>query len=214
MKRWMLALMVLLLLTSRVNAAPGDYILRPFDELSINVFGYPELSFPGQGNPNSITIRSDGKFAYPLVGEVQAEGMKTENLTNILQESLTKYYFNPRVTINLLKFSTERVYILGEVNQPGLYELDKSRNLMDAIAAAKGWTKEAAKTKVFIIHKDPKIEPIRVNLLDLLNKGDVSKNLRLQEGDIVYFTGNHRIDFARDILPLTQVFYNVDQSRK
>ncbi|MBP2663810.1 MAG: kpsD 1 [Firmicutes bacterium] len=212
MKRWMLALVVMLLLMPRVNASSGEYLIRPSDVLSVSVFGYPELSFPAPGNPDSITIRSDGKFAFPLVGEIEAEGLTPQNLAELLHELLGKYYVNPRVTVNVQRFSTERVYVVGEVNVPGLYELDKSRNLMDAIGAAKGWTKDAAKTKVFIIRKAQKAEPIRVNLLDLLKKGDVSKNPRLQEGDIVYLTENHRIDFARDILPLTQIFYNLDNT--
>jgi len=113
------------------------------------------------------------------------------------------------VTVNVTRFSTERVYVVGEVTAPGLYELDKSRNLMDAIGAAKGWTKDAAKTKVFLIHKDQVGEPLRVNLMELLKKGDVSKNPLLREGDIVYLTENNRIDITRDIVPLTQIFYNL-----
>ncbi len=83
---------------------------------------------------------------------------------------------------------------------------------MDAIGAAKGWTKDAAKTKVFIIHKDHKGEAVRVNLMELLKKADVSKNPRLQEGDIVYLTENNRIDITKDILPLTQIYYNLKTS--
>jgi len=211
-KRWMFALTVLLLLllAPRVNAATGDYILHPSDELTINVFGCPELSFPAPGNPDSITIRSDGKISFPLVGEVKAEGLTTQDLAELLDKSLKKYYVNPVVTVNVLHFSTQRVYVFGEVNAPGLYELDKSRNLLDAIGAAKGWTKEAAKTKVFVIRKNQTDHPIRVNLLDLLNKGNLSENLCLQEGDIIYLTENHRIDVTKDILPWTQVYYNLE----
>lgn len=212
MKRWTLVLAVVLLLLSGGNAASSEYVLRPADVLSVNVFGYPELSFPAPGNPDSIIIRSDGKFEFPLLGEIEAAGLSPEQLASLLRERLGRYYVNPRVTVNLLRFSTERVYVVGEVNAPGQYELDKSRNLMDAIGAAKGWTKDAAKTKVFIIHKNQQDKPVRVNLMDLLNKGDVSKNLLLQEGDIVYLTDNHRIDIVRDVLPLTQIYYNLHTS--
>jgi polysaccharide export outer membrane protein len=130
----------------------------------------------------------------------------------MINELLGQYYVNPKVTVNVLRFSTERVYVIGEVNAPGLYELDKSRNLMDAIGAAKGWTKDAAKTKVFVIHKDHKGDAIRVNLLELLKKADVSKNVSLHEGDIVFLTKNNRIDIVNDILPLTQLYYNLKTS--
>ena len=207
--RLILILVGVLLLTVPVGAASGEYVLRSGDVVSINVFGYPELSFPAAGNPDPLTIRSDGRFAFPLVGEIKAEGMTPQALAQIVYERLAKYYVNPKITVNVVRFSTERVYVVGQVNMPGLYELDKSRNLMDAIGAAKGWTKDAAKKKVFIIHKDHQGEPLRVNLMDLLKKGDVSKNILLKEGDIVYLTENHRIDITQDVYPLTSIIYNL-----
>ena len=196
-------------MTSNVNAASTEYLLRQGDVISIKVFGQPDLSFPAPGNPDFLTIRPDGCFAYPFAGEVKAEGLSPSGLAQLIYSLLSKYYVDPSVTVNVVKFSTERVYVMGEVNAPGLYELDKSRNLMDAIGVAKGWTKDAAKTKVFIIHKDKNGEPQRINLMDLLKKGDIAKNIRLQEGDIVYLTGNNRISIVNDILPLTQVYYNL-----
>lgn len=213
MKRWLFTLALMLLLTPSVNAEPTEYTLYPADVISINVFGYPELSFPSPGNPDSVTIRSDGKFGFPLIGEIEATGKSPQELARLIAGLLGKYYVDPQVTVNVLRFRTERVYVLGEVNAPGLYELDKSRNLLDAIGAAKGYTQDAAKTKIFIIRKDQQGKPIRINLMELLNKGDVSKNPRLQEGDIVYLTQNHRIDIAKDILPLTQIYYNVKDDR-
>ena len=209
LKRWLILLALAATLLPNLLASASEYILRPGDVVSVNVFGYPELSYPAPGNPESITIRPDGKFAYPLVGEITAEGLSPQGLAQTINTLLGKYYVAPRVTVNVTRFSTERVYVVGEVTAPGLYELDKSRNLMDAIGAAKGWTKDAAKTKVFLIHKDQVGEPLRVNLMELLKKGDVSKNPLLREGDIVYLTENNRIDITRDILPLTQIFYNL-----
>ena len=210
MKRLFFAILVLALLVSRAEAAAAEYILQPLDVVTINVFGYPELSYPAAGNPDAITIRSDGKFLYPLAGEIQAEGLTPVALAQEIQQALAQYFVNPQVTVNLLKFSTERVYVLGEVNQPGLYELDKSRTLIDAVSAAKGWTKDAAKTKVFIIRKDQNGKPpLKINLMSLLKEGDTSKNYPLQQGDVVYLTENHRIDFARDIVPLINAAYMI-----
>lgn len=209
MKRLLLLLLLLLSLSSDGYAATGEYILHPNDTISIHIFGYSDLSFPSVSNQFPLTIRPDGKIAYPFLGEIQASGLSPQAFAQMIYEKLSVYYVNPKVTVNVVHFSTERVYVVGEVNAPGLYELDKSRNLMDAIGAAKGWTKDAAKTKVFIIHKDQQGEPLRVNLMDLFKKGDVTKNIRLQEGDIVYLTQNHRIDIASDIFPLTAVFYNL-----
>jgi len=212
MKKLVLALILISLSFLQIPkgcAATDNYGLRAGDVISINLFGHPELSFPAPGNIDSIIIRPDGRFSYPFVGEILAEGLTPQQLAQYIFEQLAKYYVNPRVTVNVMKFSTERVYVLGQVNAPGLYELDKSRNLLDAIGSAKGWTKDAAKTKVFVIRKDQKGEPTRVNLMELFKKGDVSKNIPLKEGDVVFLTENQHIDILNDILPLTQIYYNL-----
>lgn len=220
MKRWLLIFLVLIFIPQVnvaaadankvpvVNSPSSDYVLHQGDMLSINVYGYPELSFPNGGYLEGLTIRPDGKMAYPFLGEIVTQGITVKELSIILTNRLGELYVNPIVSVNIMRFGTERVYVLGEVNQPGTYELDKSRNLLDAIGAARGWTKDAAKTKVFLIRKDQKGEPpLKINLMTLLKKGDTSKNYPLQQGDIVYLTENHRIDFARDIVPLFDAAY-------
>lgn len=224
MKKWLILLLVLVILpnTGAWAAAPGAaplpdannstgvYVLHPGDMLSINVFGYPELSFPNQGHMEGLTIRPDGKLTYPFLGEIIAKGMTVKDFAKLLSDQLGEIYVNPVLSVNIMRFGTDRIYVLGEVNQPGAYELDKSRNLLDAIGAAKGWTKDAAKTKVFIIRKDQNGNPpLKVNLMALLKEGDTSKNYPLQQGDVVYLTENHRIDFARDVVPLINAAYMI-----
>lgn len=215
-RTWIVALVLVCLLATAgpVRAADSEYVLHPGDMLAINVFGYPELSFPSGGALEGIIIRPDGKIAYPFLGEIVVEGLTPKALVVFLKEQLSAYYTEPNVSVNVMRYSnafnfTERVYVLGEVNQPGMYELDKSRNLLDAIGAAKGWTKNAAKTKVFLIRKDQKGEPMKINLMALLNKGDTSVNLPLRQGDVIFLTGNNRINFAQDVLPLVSAAYMI-----
>lgn len=192
------------------NPTNSDYILHQGDMVSIDVFGYPELSFPNTGHLEGITIRPDGKMNYPFLGEIAVQGLTVKELSKLLSDRLVELYVNPVISVNVMRFGTERIYVLGEVNLPGSYELDKSRNLLDAIGAAKGWTKDAAKKKVYVIRKNQKGEPpLRINLLSLLNEGDTSKNIQLQQGDVVYLSENHRIDFARDVVPLINAAYMV-----
>lgn len=223
MKKWLILTMVLVLMPQTgilaaaagaaqpdANNSIGAYILHPGDMLSINVFGYPELSFPNPGHMEGLTIRPDGKLTYPFLGEITAKGMSVKDFAKLLSDQLGEIYVNPVLSVNIMRFGTERIYVLGEVNQPGAYELDKSRNLLDAIGAARGWTKDAAKTKVFIIRKDQNGKPpLKVNLMALLKEGDTSKNYPLQQGDVVYLTENHRIDFAKDIVPLINAAYMI-----
>lgn len=200
MKKWLLGIVcgaMLVLLPYSAQAAAG-YVLRPGDALDISVMGFDELNTK---QPAGLVIRPDGTISFPFLGEVAVEGLTVGELSQNLTERLKKYYNNPIVTVNLIKFTAMRVYVLGEVNKPGLYELDRSRNLVDAIGMAGGWTKDAAKKKVLLIHADSSAAPTKINLLEYLRKGHVSQNPALREGDVIYLSENGRINFTTDVLP-------------
>ena len=226
MRKWIWIIMVILFMPQAYAAADtnsnpdtsandGKYLLRAGDMISINVYGYPELNFPNGEQGQGLTIRMDGKITYPFLGEINAEGISAKELAQRITDQLGKAYVNPRVGVNIMRFGTDRIYVLGEVNRPSSYELAKSRTLLDAIAAASGWTTNAAKTKVFLIRKDQRGKPpIKVNLLTLIEKGDTSINHALQRGDIVYLTGSNRIDFAQDIVPMINAVSMLQQMQE
>jgi len=207
MKKIIYIVGVLLLVFSYGNALAADnYRLGPGDALQIDVLG--DVWGTKDVKPEPLVISPDGYIYFPLVGEVKAEGLSVTELTDRLTVGLSQYLRHPRVTVNLVKLRTTRVYVLGEVQKPGLYELEKEHRLLDAVAIAGSYTKDAAKKKVFVIRKNNTSAPLRVNLLALMEKGDMSQNVLLNEGDVVYLTANNRIDFSRDILPfITGTYY-------
>lgn len=207
-KGFIIFLLAGLLMVSSLAFA-GEYIMCPGDQLDIVVIGNEDINTTAPTGSKYI-VRPDGKLSFPLIGEIDTTGLTVSQFTNMLQGKLAEYLVKPQVSVNISQLGTTRVYVLGEVKKPGLYELVKSHNVLDAIGIAEGYTKDAAKKKVFLIHKDHKGEPIKINLNDLLKKGDTSQNYSLVEGDLLYLTSNGRIDFARDILPLISVAYMVN----
>jgi polysaccharide biosynthesis/export protein len=179
-----------------------EYTLGSGDVLNISVYGYEELHV-------TVIVRTDGKIAFPLIGEVQVAGLSPGALTAALTSSLSEYVKNPKVTINIEKYRTTRVYVLGTVAKPGMHEIQKQHNLLDAIGIAGGFTRDTAKKNVFIIHKANPNQVTKVNLLNLLERGDLTQNVALADGDVVYLTKNHKIVFTRDILPYITTLYQV-----
>ena len=172
------------------EVAPADYLLGAGDVLNVGVWGKEDLQ------AKELVIKPDGKIAFPLVGEIQAAGVTTVALTTTMTTALSEYVKNPKVTVNVTKFHTTRVYVLGMVTKPGLYELEKQHNLLDAIGMAGSYTKEAAKKRVVIIRKDQQSTPIKVNLMDIWEKGDMSQNYALGDGDVVYLADNGQINIG------------------
>lgn len=186
-------------------AKQGDaaaYLLGSGDVISISVYGYDELSLP------ELTVPPDGEISIPLAGEIEASGISTVELKQKISTKLETYLKNPLVTVNVVRRQPIKVNILGEVNHPGYYSVERGKTLLDALGMAAGWTKDASKKNVFYIRRgETKSTPIQVNLLKMLNEGDFSQNYILQDGDIVYLSSNGRIDITRDVLPFIYPFY-------
>jgi len=197
-------------------AAQEAYKLRPGDILSITVLGYDDFAPPTNVNgAPGFLVRPDGLFSFPLIGEVSIQDQTIGTLTEVLRSRLSEYLLAPKVTVNLARLGATRVYVLGEVVKPGSYEIEKAHNLLDAITAAGGPTKDGAKRNVYVVRQSKPGEFQKVNLLAILQKGDQSQNVALNEGDSIYLTSNGRLNFAADILPfLTATYYIKDLNRK
>ena len=183
MKRIFIVLFATILISSSWTyhaKAAEEYRISPGDVLIISVWGYEELQ------AKELLVRDDGKIAFPLAGGDTSCWFIARELMQDIAHALHGYINNPQVTVNIFKYHTTRIYVVGEVARPGLYELEKQHNLMDAITVAGSYTKDAAKKKVFIISQGNTSNQVEVNLLQLLRKGDMTQNVSLKDGDVVY----------------------------
>jgi len=208
-KRMMNMLVLALFITSMaVNVARAEeYRLGAGDVLTIGVWGYENLQ------AKDLVVRPDGNIAFPIVGEIKVAGVSSGQLTDLLTKGLSDYINNPKVTVNVLKFHTTRVYVLGKVARPGMYELEKQHNLLDAIGIAGSYTVEAAKKKVYIIRKDQTGTPVKVNLMNIWEKGDMTQNYALGDGDVVYLSDNGQINIPSVLTAAYQLALINDYSK-
>ena len=210
MKKSLLVFSLLLYFIASIllpTAQAADYQLDYGDVLNISVWGIDELQ------AKDFPISPDGKLSFPLAGEMDVKNLTTAQLTAKLTTSLSQYFQNPIVTVNLIKARTTRVYVLGEVPKPGMFELSKDHTLLDAIGMS-GYTAYAAKKKVSIVRRGEKVSALTVNLQAILEKGDFSQNIVLNEGDVVYLSSNGKMDFARDIFPWISAIYTANRIGK
>lgn len=212
MKRLLLVVMAaLLLLISGTALAAGEYIMSPGDKLMITVTGYEEYSSNPTQPESAYIVRPDGRISFPLVGTIDTTDKTVGQFTEELRTKLSEYLVNPDVSVNLTQWGTTRVFVLGEVNKAGLYELNKSHRVLDAIGAANGFTKDAAKKKVFLIRDGDEKKTTQLNFNNYLTKGDIKQNVVLHEGDCLYLTSNGRFNFNTDILPFISAWYMFDR---
>jgi polysaccharide export outer membrane protein len=164
---------LILLLTTYNIFSQQTYVLKPLDEIEINVLGQPEMS-------RKFTVGPDGKITFPLIGEVEVKGRTLSEVASLLKEKLKIYIPITDITVNLATSKSVSVYIFGEVKSPGEYKFSEQPTLIKLIAAAGGPTQNANLSKIEIIKSDK--TKIMVNLKKDWNEG----NFTLSYGDTVF----------------------------
>jgi polysaccharide export outer membrane protein len=184
---------LLLVLTGRGAAAQSaaDYVIGPQDVLLIQVFDQPDLG-------GKYTVETDGTFTFPLVGRVKAGALTLRGFERELKARLADGYFkNPQITVAIEQYRSQRVFVMGEVRQPGPVALTGGMTLIEALARA-GSTLPTSSGEVSIVRgapngseggplsdPDPGSEVFRASIRDL-ESGSLSKNIELRDGDTVF----------------------------
>jgi polysaccharide export outer membrane protein len=168
------------LATPAAAPAPGDpgYVIRAGDVLQLVVWKEPELT-------RDVTVRLDGRITVPLVGDIEAAGRTPADLGSDLAKRLTRYVSTPVVTVAVAQAASARVYVLGQVLQPGAFPLTGRMTVLQALALAGGF-KEFAKTeKIVVIREDSPEGPITVNYKKVEGGADLAQNVLLRPGDTI-----------------------------
>ncbi len=134
-----------------------------------------------------------------MIGEVRAAGKSTQQLEKDTGRKLGDGYLkNPQITVTVKEYKSQKVFIMGEVKNPGTYPVTRENNLLFALSQAGGFTKDAGEEVVVIRPQDPSKQKmmtleeaaaakgtiLRVNLKDAL-AGDRKNNISVRDGDSI-----------------------------
>jgi polysaccharide export outer membrane protein len=164
-----------------------DYVVGLQDVLSITLLGEADLS-------RVVTVDTDGTFDYPYVGRVKAAGLTLRAMESLIEKKLVDggYYVSPQITIEVTKYRSQNVFVLGEVRVPGQYALAGNMTVLQVLAAA-GSPTSAAAGYVIITRPSgvepllPQVEPgggssLRVSIRELQG-GKLPEGFLLKDGD-------------------------------
>ena len=169
-----------------------DYEVNRGDILNITVWDHPELTIP-QGSDRSPSeagnwVHSDGTIFYPYVGKIEVAGLKVTEIREILRERLVEYIQIPQVDVTVASFRSKRVYLTGEVKQPGTQPITNvPLTLLEAVSRAGGLTEFADWTDITLTRNGKTTD---YSLRDLYKQGDTRQNVLLRPDDIVHVARN------------------------
>ncbi len=162
------------------KASQKDYIIGAGDILEIVT--WKEEDFTRE----EVLVRLDGKLSFPLLDDVQAEGLTTIELKRVIEKGLKDYVSNPEVTVHIRSPLSKRFYILGEVVNTGEYPLVKHLTVLQAFALAGGFTEWASKKEIILLRNENGRDKIyRINYKEITKGKDFSQNIKLKADDTI-----------------------------
>ena len=167
----------------------GDYRVGAGDVLSVAVPGLVERANAEEkaDTLGGFRVYSSGKVLLPMVGGVEVAGLTVEQIHAKLIDAYRAYIKVPVVSVEILEFKSQPLYLLGKFNQPGLYYLDRPTSLMHGIALGAGLQDSSNLRGARLIRSD-KVQP--VDIYQLLYNNDLKQNVQLHPGDAIYVPGN------------------------
>ena len=175
--------------------APELYRIQPGDKISLKFFSNPEL------NELSIVVRPDGFISAQLIDDVKAGGRTVTELKKELERQYNEILLTPMISVSVIDFVQPRIYVGGQINKPGRYDLREAKTVVQAVFLAGGFTRDARRSMV--IHARPdgngdwKIET--ANVMDILKQKGTARDLMLQDGDYVFVPDSKISQFTKAV---------------
>lgn len=137
-------------------APDAGYLLGPGDLLSVRVLGHEEMS-------SRVRVRSDGRISLPFLDDMPVSGRTPSQVAEKLRGDFKEYVVNPVVTVTVEEPRPFTVSVAGEVARPGVYPIDPSAGVLQALASAGGLTQYAHEDQIYVLRQSaPGEAPVRI----------------------------------------------------
>jgi polysaccharide export outer membrane protein len=164
---------------SASRPASTGYRLQPGDTIEVSVWGEEELQ-------RQLLIRPDGTFSFPLTGEVRAAGRTVTEVQTEITDKLVRYIPEAVVTVSVTGLEGNRVYVIGQVNNPGTFVMNPTLTVLQALALAGGTTAFASLNDIQIIRETTDGQRALSFAYDDIKRGRrLEQNVQLRSGDTV-----------------------------
>lgn len=154
-----------------------DYLLGAGDRINLTVWGSIDGSY-------QLEVNRSGELVIPKVGPVKVAGVSFGQLPQLLTGQLSRIFRNFQLSVTMGKLRLIKVYVVGDVNAPGDYNISSMSTLLNALSAAGGPT-HSGTLRSIVIRRDGQLVDT-IDLYDFFLKGDKSRDIRVQSGDTVF----------------------------
>lgn len=156
-----------------------SYKVLPGDVLQVSVWKEPDLQL-------ELLVRPDGAISFPLAGEISTINKSVSDLQAELTRRLTRYITDPVVTVSVTEVLGNKIYVIGQVNEPGEFVVNPQVDVLQALSMAGGTTPFADLDNIRILRRRQSIQSaLSFNYKEVIRGRNLSQNVMLKSGDVV-----------------------------
>ncbi|WP_256929803.1 SLBB domain-containing protein, partial [Vibrio parahaemolyticus] len=156
---------------------PADYTVGAGDEIVIQLFGK-------ENTTHRLRVNRAGIINFPSLGPVQVAGMTFSDVRDSLNQRVKEQMIGVRSDISLGEMRTMQVFVMGDAYKPGAYTVSALTTISQAIYYSGGFSESGALRNVQLKRNGQVIR--KLDMYDLLLKGDARNDIRLLPGDVVF----------------------------
>jgi polysaccharide export outer membrane protein len=167
----------------------SDYRIGGTDVISIVVYEEPDLTKEG------LPVSREGYISFPLIGRIKVEDLTPSDIEKRIALELAeqKYLIDANVSVTVQQYNSRHFMVLGAVRSPGRYTIQAGERVLDALSRVGGFDRERAASHALLVRiLEPETDResriiIKINLGDLVKRGDPVSNIYLSDRDVLYF---------------------------
>lgn len=166
-------------MANTMAAEVPNYRIGPGDVLEISVWRDESLS-------REVVVPPDGVISFPLIGDIDSKNITVGGIREIITRKLEEYVQDVVVTVMLLEINSLKAYVIGKVNNPGVFPISLDTDVMQILSMAGGLNPFASEKHIHILRREnDELNKIPFNYREMLKGDNLDQNIILQRGDIV-----------------------------
>lgn len=156
---------------------PGEYVLGPGDVLQVQLYG-------SRNETQQLQVDREGRINFPGLGPINLAGMSFEKASEVILKKVSQQMVGVQASITMGDLRSMRVFVLGDAYRPGSYTVSALSTITNALYVS-GGIRDIGSLRDIQLKRNGRLVGT-LDLYDLLLKGDTSKDLRLQPGDVIF----------------------------
>lgn len=156
---------------------PHDYVLGPGDILKVQMFG-------NEVGTHTLTVSRDGAINFPKLGPIEAAGLRFDAFRELIEKRVANEMIGVKVNVSLGRLRSIRVFVVGDAARPGSYTISSLSTMTNALVLSGGVSPVGSLRDIQLKRKGRLVA--RLDLYDLLLRGDSSRDARLMPGDVLF----------------------------